>query len=83
MHHFGVPGALDKHLGAFLRKTRGETTFAEFSRRTGLPPSTLHRLESGEQSITLGRLQQLMVRLKVRLADIYPAEWLHRRNLRR
>ena len=75
--------SLDKHLGTFLRKKRGEMTFAAFSRMTGLPPSTLHRLESGEQSITLGRLQQLMVRLKVRLADIYPAEWLYRRNLRK
>ena len=74
---------LDKHLGTFLRKTRGDLTFAEFSRRTGLPPSTLHRLESGEQSVTLGRLQQLMVRLRVRLADIYPAEWLHRRDVRK
>ena len=78
-----MPSALDKHLGTFLRKTRGDMTFAEFSRKTGLPPSTLHRLESAEQSITLGRLQQLMVRLRVRLADIYPTEWLQRRDGRR
>ena len=78
-----MPSALDKHLGTFLRKTRGEMTFAEFSRKTGLPPSTLHRLESGEQSLTLGRLQQLMVRLRVRFADIYPAEWLYGRRPRR
>ena len=57
-------------------------TFAEFSRKTGLPPSTLHRLESTSQSITLGRLQQLMVRLKVRLTDIFPADWLQSRDSR-
>jgi DNA-binding Xre family transcriptional regulator len=55
----------------FLRKKRGEQTFAEFSRKLGLPPSTLHRLESGEQSVTLGKLEQIMRRLKCRLSDIF------------
>lgn len=79
----GVRGKLEKHLGQFLRKKRGDMTFAEFSRKTGLPPSTLHRLERGEQSLTLGRLQQLMLRLRVRLADIFPDEWLRGSNPRR
>lgn len=71
-HHRRVRSSLEKHLGRFLRKQRGEITFAEFARKTGLPPSTLHRLESGAQSLTLGRLQQLMTRLNIRLADIFP-----------
>lgn len=82
-HHGGVRSPLEKHLGQFLRRQRGEMTFAEFARKTGLPPSTLHRLESGGQSLTLGRLQQLMTRLKVRLADIFPDEWVTRRGRRR
>jgi transcriptional regulator with XRE-family HTH domain len=45
--------------------------FAEFSRKTGLPASTLHRLENGDQSITLGRLDTVMKRLKVTLADVF------------
>ena len=37
-----------------------------------LPPSTLFRLEQGQQSLTLGRLSQLMKRHKAKLADIFP-----------
>ena len=69
-----VPSPLDKQLGDFLRRKRGEQTFAEFSRKLGLPPSTLYRLERCEQSLTLGRLHQIMAQLKCRLLDIFPAE---------
>jgi len=69
-----VPSALDKKLSAFLRKQRGDQTFAAFSRKLGLPRSTIFRLENGEQSITLGRLQQIMDRLKCSLADIFGIE---------
>ncbi len=44
----------------------GETQLA-----LGLPPSTLHRLEHGDQSITLRGLQQIMKRLKCGLSDIF------------
>jgi transcriptional regulator with XRE-family HTH domain len=66
-----VRQSLDKQLGVFLRKQRGERTFADFSRKLGLPPSTLYRLERGEQSITLRKLQQILARLKCTLADIF------------
>ena len=49
-------------------------TYAQFSKKLGLPPSTLHRLERGDQSITLRGLQQIMRRLKCGLADIFPGE---------
>lgn len=62
---------LEKALGNFLRKARGERTFAEFSRRIGLPVSTLNRLERGEQSITLCRLQHIMRRLNCSLYDVF------------
>lgn len=62
---------LERQLGDFLRKKRGEMTFAEFSKKLGLPPSTLHRLEQCQQSITLRSLQQIMDRLKCRLEDIF------------
>jgi DNA-binding Xre family transcriptional regulator len=67
-----VPSFLDKQLAQFLRRTRGDQTFAEFSRKLGVPTSTLHRLEQCEQSITLGRLNQIMSRLKCDVADIFP-----------
>ena len=71
-HKAGVPCPLDKQLATFLRRARGEQTFAEFSRKTGLPPSTLHRLENGEQSATLTRVHQLLTRLKCSPQDVFP-----------
>jgi len=66
-----TPSSLDKKLAKFLKEQRGEMTFAAFSKKTGLPRSTLFRLENGEQSITLGRLNQIMDRLKCSLEDIF------------
>jgi predicted transcriptional regulator len=66
-----VPSPLDKKLAKFLKDQRGEMTFAQFSKKTGLPRSTLFRLEQCQQSITLGRLQQIMDRLKCDLDDVF------------
>jgi transcriptional regulator with XRE-family HTH domain len=66
-----VGDSLERQLGKFLRERRGDLTYADFSRRLGLPPSTLHRLENGDQSITLRGLQQIMKRLKCSLSDIF------------
>ncbi len=62
---------LDKKLAAFLKRQRGEMTYAVFAKKTGLSPSMLFRLEQCQQSITLGRLQQLMDRLKVGWQDVF------------
>lgn len=62
---------LEKQLAEFLKKERGAMSYVVFSKKVGLTPSTLFRLENGQQSITLGRLQQVMDRLKVRLGDIF------------
>jgi predicted transcriptional regulator len=66
-----VDSPLDKKLAAFLKKKRGEMTYKAFSQRTGLPPSTLFRLEQGGQSITLGKLHLVMTRLKCQFPDIF------------
>jgi len=65
---------LDNQLAIFLRKRRGETTYAAFARKLGITPSSLFRLENGQQSITLKTLQQIMDRLKCSLSDIFPAQ---------
>jgi len=64
---------LDQKLAAFLKKTRGEQSYADFSKKTGLTPSTLFRLEHTEQSITLRRLEQVMAKLKVGLGNVFGA----------
>lgn len=55
---------LDHQLAGFLRKRRGEITYAAFARKLGITPSSLFRLENCQQSITLKTLQQIMDRLK-------------------
>ena len=52
--------------GQMAAEQRGDQTFAAFSKKVGLPPSTIFRLERCEQSITLGRLDAVMKKLNVR-----------------
>jgi predicted transcriptional regulator len=73
-HNGGVPSPLDRQFAAFLKRSRGDQTFAAFSKKTGLPPSTLYRLERCEQSATLGRVSELMKRLKCTMRDIFPSD---------
>jgi transcriptional regulator with XRE-family HTH domain len=67
-----VLSTLDKQLAAFLRRKRGEQTYAAFSKKIGVAPSTLHRLEQGQQSITLRVLNQVLDRLDCTLQDVFP-----------
>ena len=69
-----MAATMEKQLAAFLRRKRGDLSYAKFSKKLGLPSSTLHRLEMCEQSITLRRLQQIMKRLNSSLKDIFPGE---------
>jgi DNA-binding Xre family transcriptional regulator len=62
---------LAKQLAAFLRKRRGDLTFQQFSRKTGISDSTLHRMELGEQNVTLKTLEQICDRLKCSVAEVF------------
>jgi transcriptional regulator with XRE-family HTH domain len=62
---------LDRQFAQFLRQRRGEMTYIQFSRKTGLPPSTIFRLENGQQSITLSKLHGVLQRLKVSPRDVF------------
>lgn len=63
--------ALDKQFGEFLRKQRGEATYAAFSKKIGVSASTLYRLERAEQSVTLGKLEEILKRLKCTMDDVF------------
>jgi transcriptional regulator with XRE-family HTH domain len=63
---------LKDQLAAYLRNARGELTFAQFARKTGISNSSLQRLERGEQNLTLTSLETLLRKLKVRLRDVFP-----------
>jgi DNA-binding Xre family transcriptional regulator len=67
-----VAKQLAKQLGTFLRKQRGNMTYAQFARKVGISDATLHRLEMGQQNVTLKTLEQLTQRLKCKVSDIFP-----------
>lgn len=64
--------SFERQFARFLRKQRGARTYPEFARKLGVSASTLHRLENAEQSITLGKLEDILHRLKARMRDVFP-----------
>lgn len=66
---------LDRQLARFLRKERGGLSYADFAKKTGLSHQTLFRLEHGEHHLTLDKLETVLVKLKIRLKDIFTDEF--------
>lgn len=62
---------MQKQLGQFLRKRRGEMTLPVYARKLGISSSSLHRMEMGEQNVTLTTLERLLKRLKCNAADVF------------
>ncbi len=65
---------LAKQLGSFLRKKRGDLTYAQFAKKVGLSDSTLHRMELGEQNVTLKTLEQLAEQLECTVSEMFEEE---------
>jgi transcriptional regulator with XRE-family HTH domain len=70
-----VQRKLDQQLAKFLRKERGQLSYAKFAKKVGVSYQTLFRIEHGEHHLTLDKLETILVKLKVRLKDIFPAEF--------
>ncbi|MDE3067898.1 MAG: helix-turn-helix transcriptional regulator [Verrucomicrobiota bacterium] len=66
---------LDRQLAKFLRKQRGELSYAQFAKKAGVSHQTLYRIEHGEHHLTLDKLETVLVKLKIRLKDIFPDEY--------
>ena len=62
---------LDQQFGRFLRERRGDVSYELFARKLGISASTLHRLESGVQSVTLGKMEDILKRLKAGVRDVF------------
>jgi transcriptional regulator with XRE-family HTH domain len=62
-------------LAAFLRKQRGELSVLSFAKKTGLSHTTLRRIEQGEQSLSLDKVQTVIDKLKIKLSDVFPEEF--------
>jgi transcriptional regulator with XRE-family HTH domain len=65
-------------LGRLLRglRMRNDWTLKEMSKRTGIPLSTLAKVEHDRLTLTYDKLQQLSERLKIRMSELFaePAE---------
>ena len=66
-----MAASLQKQLGRFLRQRRGDLTLPVYARKLGISSSSLHRMEMGEQNVTLKTLEQLQKRLNCRIADVF------------
>jgi transcriptional regulator with XRE-family HTH domain len=66
---------LEVQLAKYLRKARGEMSYLKFSKKIGVSHTTLHRLEKGEHHLTIYKLETIMDKLKIKLADIFPDEF--------
>ena len=60
-------------LGRLLRglRQRNEWTLKEMSKRTGIPLSTLAKVEHDRLTLTYDKLQQLSERLKMRMSELF------------
>jgi DNA-binding Xre family transcriptional regulator len=70
-HTADMAASMQKQLGQFLRKRRGEMTLPAYARMLGISSSSLHRMEMGEQNVTLKTLELLLKRLKCSAADVF------------
>src|SRR5665213_796692 len=70
-HTASVVASMQKQLGRFLRQKRGELSYPAFARKMGISSSSLHRMEMGEQNVTLKTLEFLLKRLKCSVTDVF------------
>jgi transcriptional regulator with XRE-family HTH domain len=61
----------DRLLSEYLRKIRGDQTVRAFARKIGLTHGTLHRVENLQQSLTIGKLGQIMEKLHCSWEEIF------------
>jgi transcriptional regulator with XRE-family HTH domain len=63
---------LRKQLAAFLKRARGEMSYAQFAKRMGISAATLHRIEMCNQNVTIDTLEEIKMRLKATMSNIFP-----------
>lgn len=66
-----MAASLQRQLGRFQRQKRGDLSLPAYARKLGISASSLHRMEMGEQNVTLKTLEQLLKRLNSKVSDIF------------
>lgn len=63
--------SLDSKVSTFLKHQRGEESYFAFGRKVGVSASTLFRIETGQQSITVGTLDRILEKLGLTITDVF------------
>ncbi len=81
--HFPYMGAPPPKLPAWQRPCKSDwvnswetapgNDLSAYARKLGISSSSLHRMEMGEQNVTLAALERLLDRLKCNAADVFDA----------
>jgi transcriptional regulator with XRE-family HTH domain len=66
-------GVLEERLAAFVKKARGEMSYAQFGAKTKLSKSSIYEIENGNYRITLTTVEKIAGGLGVSLSDIFGA----------
>jgi len=71
--------SLDSNPGIFLRELRAENewTLAEVSQRTGIPVSTLSKVETGKMSLNYEKLLRLSRGLEIDIGRLFNSDPMH------
>lgn len=64
-------GVLEKRVAAFVKKARGEMSYAQFGAKTKLSKSSIYEIEKGTYRITLTTVERIASGLRVSLSDIF------------
>ncbi|HRJ72701.1 MAG TPA: helix-turn-helix transcriptional regulator [Terrimicrobiaceae bacterium] len=75
-----MPGVLDKKLADFLRKERGDLSYAAFARKLGLSKTTTYNLENLWRSPSLQTVEDICRKLRVSPADIFGEDTFRKRG---
>lgn len=70
-HTVGMAASLQVRLGQFLRQRRGDLSLPAYARKLGISSSSLHRMEMGEQNVTLKTLELLLKRMKSDVTEVF------------
>jgi putative transcriptional regulator len=63
---------LADRLAERLKELRGDIPQLQFCKKLGVSKSSLHRMEMGEQNVTLEMLDAVCARLKFDICDLFP-----------
>jgi len=63
---------LNKRLAKFIKHKRGELSFVQFEKKYGISSSSVSRIESEEQNVTLKTLEDLCIAFKCEIDELFP-----------